>query len=416
MPRNSPRLWPALNGFVLVALASLGLLASLLLTPPSFSPLDGRAPVAKPTVNNQTLESGAAMTATEDWFDDRVPGRHYLLAGQRGINHRLFRSPVIQDVFVGDPNGFLYEAPSVPRSVAQLAVDAKQLTSDLKALGVPILWVRVPRKEEVFSDRLPTSWRQAWRVPSQSVLAAMQQAGPTLDLSPILTDLNKREKYYWRTDHHWTDDGTLASIDPIVNKARDLGALLGTDTRTYQEQDFGVFYGSGGRKVTMGATPRSDNFRISLPPSWRARACPINEISTNQCAGATFLRDRAEDTTEYAGKYLAFIGDNAGLQRTTNTDPAARGRVLLLKDSYGNTLSTYLAERTKELIAIDERIYSGPSIKDLVKATRPDIVIVLHNQYSVTVASDFDSQTWVDAPAAWRKKVTAFEAEKTTGN
>jgi hypothetical protein len=69
---------------------------------------------------------------------------------------------------------------------------------------------------------------------------------------------------------------------------------------------------------------------------------------------------------------------------------------MLVKDSFGDALATYLAERVSTLITIDERHYTGPDLRDVVKAQKPDLVIVMHNQVSVLGNLDFDSTAWVD--------------------
>ncbi|MBE3073881.1 MAG: hypothetical protein IMZ75_02880, partial [Actinobacteria bacterium] len=150
--------------------------------------------------------------------------------------------------------------------------------------------------------------------------------------------------------------------------------------------------------VTAGATRSPDHFAIPTPPTWRARTC-LGGV----CDRATFVVANARKKDPYANRYKAFMGGDYGYQRTENPDPAARGTIILLKDSLGDALSTYLAERVKTLITIDERHYRGQDIRDLVAQHHPDLVIVMHNQMSMLHNAKFDSQAWVNVAATARR-------------
>ena len=106
--------------------------------------------------------------------------------------------------------------------------------------------------------------------------------------------------------------------------------------------------------VTTGATRRPDEFAIPQPASWRARGC-----KGGVCDQPVFMPEKAADPDPYANRYLAFTGGDHGYQRIENLDPAAHGTIMLVKDSFGDALTTYLAERVSSLITIDERHYTG---------------------------------------------------------
>jgi hypothetical protein len=112
-----------------------------------------------------------------------------------------------------------------------------------------------------------------------------------------------------------------------------------------------------------------------------------------------FVPGKATDPDPYANRYLAFTGGDHGYQRIENRDPAAHGTIMLVKDSFGDALTTYLAERVSRLITIDERHYTGADLREVVAAQKPDLVIIMHNQVSVLGNLAFDSTAWVDMAA-----------------
>lgn len=362
------------------------------------STLDGRPLVAFPPPSTTNLADGTWMTGVESWLNDHIPLRTHWLNLHGLLSTQALREPVVDDVLVDDPHGVQLAKP-VPLLVpAALATNAAQLGHDVRATGTPILWVYVPRKEEAFADRLPPAWHNYLVDTRPAVLRAMSAGGPVLDLSTTLSDPARRERYYWRTDHHWTPDGALAGIDAISAKARSMGVDIPADDRTYVTRTYPDYYGTTGRKVTAGATRSPDRFAIPQPPTWRARSCVVGV-----CDRATFLLGKARDGDPYANRYRAFMGGDHAYQRTENPDPEARGTIVLLRDSFGGALSTYLAERVKTLITIDERHYRGEDIRDLVAERHPDLVVVMHNQVSMLGNKKFDSQAWVDVAATAKR-------------
>jgi hypothetical protein len=360
----------------------------------TLSTLDGRTLVAFPHPSTASLADGTWMTGVESWLNDHIPGRTRWLSLHGQLSTKAMRAPVVDDVLVDDPDGMQLEKPVPLKVPPALATNAARLGHDVRATGTPILWVYVPRKEEAFADRLPPAWHNYLLDARPAVLSAMSAGGPLLDLTPTLSDPARRDELYWRTDHHWTPAGALAGIDAISTKARSMGIDIPADDRRYETRTYPDYYGSTGRRVTAGATRLPDRFTVPAPPTWRARSC-VGAI----CDRATFAVGAATAKDRYAPRYKAFMGGDHGYQRIENPDPAARGTIVLLKDSFGDALSTYLAERVKTLITIDERHYRGKDIRDLVAQRHPDLVIVMHNQVSMLGNKKFDSESWVDVAA-----------------
>jgi len=360
----------------------------------SRSTLDGRSLVTFPPPSTTTLADGTWMTGVESWLNDHIPARTRWLNLHGLLTTQALREPVVDNVLVDDPQGIQLEKPVRLRVPAALATHAAQLGRDVRAAGAPILWVYVPRKEEAFAGRLPPAWHNYLLDTRPAVLRAMAAGGPVLDLSATLSDPARRDGYYWHTDHHWTPAGALAGLDAISAQAKAMGVDIPADDRTYTTKTYAQWYGSTGRKVTAGATRSPDRFAIPQPRTWRAHAC-VGGV----CDRATFVAAKARDSDPYANRYTAFMGGDFGYQRTENLDPAAHGSIILIKDSFGDALATYLAERVKTLITIDERHYRGQDIRKLVAQRHPDLVIVMHNQVSMLGNKQFNSLAWVNVAA-----------------
>jgi hypothetical protein len=404
--RVRSRVLPALAGLALVGFVTAMAAGAVALPKQSRSTMDGRALSGFPDASASSVESGTWMNGVESWLDDHVPARDRWLELHGTLATRALRAPVVGDVLVDDPQGMQLEKPvrlTVPEA---LGTHAQQLGRDVRAAGAPILWVYIPRQEESFADRMPAAWPNYYLQSAPLMKAAMRRGGPLLDLTPLLSDPQHRDDYYWRTDHHWTPAGALAAVDAIATRAAQMGVTIPADVRPYSVHHYGEFIGSTGRQVTRGATKRPDRFDIPEPPSWRARGC-----RAGVCDEPVFVTSKAIHPDPYANRYLAFAGGDHGYQRITNPDPAAHGTIMLVKDSFGDALTTYLAERVSTLITIDERHYTGADLREVVAAQKPDLVIVMHNQVSVLGNVQFDSTAWVDMAATKAHRAQAAQGD-----
>jgi hypothetical protein len=251
------------------------------------------------------------------------------------------------------------------------------------------LFVYAPRKEEIYADALPHAWHNAYPELRTGITGAFEGAGKVLDLTDMMRVQRAAQEAYFRTDHHWTPMSAKAAADAIAEQLQGDGLPIGEDDRLYKDVVAErPFYGSTGRTVTLGATA-ADTIVVPVPEGgFNATMCVDDD-----CGVPTLEPERLSKGSLYGNRYRAFIGGDRGLTVITNDSPQASGRVLLLKDSFGNAVATYLAERVSELVIIDERHYEGPPVDSLAAQFQPDAVVVLHNPMSLLTPS-FRPEVW----------------------
>jgi hypothetical protein len=374
-------------GLALAAITAVAGAWALQHREPAPSIIDGRAKAQLERPTRASLESTDWMASVDTFMDERLPGRGSLLAAHAGFATVALRDPVLHDVYVAGPNGQLLEKPPALTVRATLGEEAAKLAESVGPAKV--LWVYAPRKEEIYADALPASWANPYATIRKQLLSDYAAAGSVLDLTHLMTERRAGGDDYFRTDHHWTPDSAKAAADAIAEQLIQTGAPIGSDARTYVETTGSLpFYGSTGRIVTLGATA-ADTVTVPVPEGGFAATMCVDEA----CGLPTFSKDWLDKGSLYGNRYRAFLGGNHGLAVITNDSPSASGRVLLLTDSFGNAVATYLAERVAQLIVVDERHYDGVPLNQLASQFEPDSVVVLHNPQTLLTPS-FKPAVW----------------------
>jgi len=368
-----------------------------------YSKLDGDyvAEFSGPQVS--TVADGTFMASFDAYMDERLPGRDSLLATHAAFTAHALRDPVTDNVFLGGPGGQLLERPADLTVPDSLADDAAKLADSLG--DIPLLWAYAPRKEEVYADALPQAWSNPYPHVHDEIIGALAASGDVLDFSDMMTERRADGTAFFRTDHHWTPAAARAAADAAAQRLREDGVLLGTGPSTYLDETSGrSFIGSTGRRATRGLVA-GDEFTYPAPAGGFAATMCIDD----ECGLPTFDSRVAVDRGLYQNRYAAFIGGDNGMVTITNPSPQARGRVLLVKDSFGNAFATYLAERVSELVVVDERHYEGLPLNVLASTMGADAVIVLHNPLSL-LSESFDPSVWTTRGDIARQEYPAAPA------
>ena len=351
------------------------------------SALDG-APLAtfqRPTVSSVLDTSW--MDHMDTYMDERLMAREAMLEAHARFVSLVVHSPVVNGVYLHGPHGQLLEQPPKLDVRSSLEAEAEGLQETVG--GAPILWMYAPRKEEIYAADLPGSWPSGYPAAHDAIIGAWTGHGTVVDLTDLVAHHASAGDAYFRTDHHWTAQVAREAADEAANALAAQGIEVGADPRTYSPVTAAMpFYGSTGRLVTAGAVA-PDEFTYPEPRGgFQATMCLDDE-----CGLPTIDPARLDSPNLYANRYAAFIGGDNALVTIVNDAPWAKGRVLLLKDSYGDAFATYLAERVQELDVVDERHYDGVPLDVLVDRLKPDAVIVLHNPLTL-LSEPFNPAVW----------------------
>ena len=196
----------------------------------------------------------------------------------------------------------------------------------------------------------------------------------------------ERDKYlYYRTDHHWTSEGAFTAYKYAAKK---MGITSFEDYDIiHVSSDFrGTFYSKclyDGLKPDIINLYKSNNDKTAVDVLMNDG---INEQHTNDIYFPDFL-----DTND---KYCFFLGHNRALTDIkTNTDTDKR--LLLIKDSYANSIVPFFIQNYSQITVIDLR-YLKTAVTDFINPDDYDQTLFLYNASTFSTDKNI-KKYWIDS-------------------
>lgn len=216
------------------------------------------------------------------------------------------------------------------------------------------------------------------------VYAALPPQADALDLYPALHAAIDQaqsvplagapDPVYYRTDHHWTTFGAYSAYRAFA-QSRGLAYATLSDLQDYRREQ-SDFYGSYYSKSKLFSAKPDTIAYYELP--FDSLEVDGERKSTLHNSAQWQARDR----------HAAFLWGNNGLtvlraQNNLNHTEAKTSRILLIKDSYSNSLAPFLTYSYDEVYIIDLRYYTG-KLSELLEQQAFDDVFILYNFMNFT--------------------------------
>lgn len=336
-------------------------LLTLMLPKRSFSPLENRYLKKLPNLTAESVLNGSFMEDAEDYVSDHIAGRNGWVV-LKAWSERLSGKHENNGVYFGTQNTLIsrMEEPNME----QLFQNMGYVDVLTKNVSVPVYFGLIPTSAAVWSERLPAN---APTADEQAIIERMYSfsGAKTIDFLSAL-DARKDEEIYYRTDHHWTSLGAFYGANALLD-AMDLPLLV---LENYQKTTVTVsFYG----------TAFSSSGASWIPPDCIDTYVPDTGIEVTSYLDGTPTEGSlyVDSYLSVKDKYSYFLGGRQPLCviRTAHTDGP---KLLLIRDSYSDTLSPFLTERFSEVHLFDARD-NLTSIRDYVVQNDIDAVAVLYS-------------------------------------
>ncbi len=319
-------------------LLAMSALAGLVMPDRYYSEREKRTLTQKPQFTIADFISGKFGDNLESYLTDQVPLRDgwvtmktylELAVGKResgGVY--ICKDKYLMDKFTS------YSKKQLTANAEALA----ELQKKLAAEGISMNTLLVPVAAQVLTDKLPA---YAPAADYAAILQVLTDTGVnTVDVLSALA-AHSSESIYYRTDHHWTSLGAYYAYCAWR------GAAPNMDEWT-QEILCDNFRGTTWNKVPLPTVPAEE---ITAWYKHANRAVSYNDGQYK--TGSIYERKYLDGSDQYA----VFLNSNQA--QTVIEGSGQSGKLLLIKDSYGNTFSQFPAEDYAEVHVLDLRFFKG---------------------------------------------------------
>lgn len=215
----------------------------------------------------------------------------------------------------------------------------------------PVAMLLAPTAAEVYSDTLPA---YAPNLDQQQLISLVAD-----DLRGDVTMINvynslyamRNEYIYYRTDHHWTSYGAFLAYQTAIKK-------LGFSSVSYEM--YNIEHAADDFRGTLYSKSLYRGIEPDMIDLYHYNGTdPVTSVTINDGLNETEYQSiYFWDFLNTSEKYSVFLGRNAAMV-TVRTNVKNDKKLLLIKDSYANSMLPFLTEHYSEIVLLDMRYVRG---------------------------------------------------------
>ncbi len=346
----------------------------------SFSEQENRGLQTAPSFSLENLVSGRFLREVNSYFSDQFPGRD-LWVGLKGAVETASGK--------GENNGILYGASGQlarrrfsmktvdgERAVASDAYDpihvqmaCEGINRAQEKLEVPFFVMLTGRNVDVVGDSFdyPKDMSDALQA---EIARSLSPEVQTVETVPLLRERAEAgEPVYYKTDHHWTTPGAYyAYVETMKSLGRSDEVLpkQAFEQRTVSTSFYGSLWSAAGMKWVG---PDSVEFWL------RGNEDDFSVVIDGKAASGLYEEKWLSEKDHYS----AFLDGTHDVVTITRKDGEPRERLLILKDSFANSLAPFLAQHFDlVLLNLSSTRRDFTNVTALAEAYEADSVLLVY--------------------------------------
>ena len=333
----------------------------------TFSEMENRNLEQLPTPSVKTLLSGEFMKDFETYTTDQFVARDSWI-GLKSATERALGKRENNGVYFCEKDTLItrFDQPDSQK----VADNLTYVNNFVENVDIPVIFSLIPTQACIWADRLPAGAPNASQT---DILSQAQAAVPGATWADLYTPLweHKDEDIFYRTDHHWTSLGAYYGYTGLAEALGFTPVSLDSYTETVRSTEFygTVFSSSGVRWV------KPDTISTYVPDT----GITVTEHSYDNKGNPIEIPRSlyVESFLSVKDKYSMFLGGNQslGVVKTPNTD---KPKLLIIRDSYTDSVVPFLTPHYSEIHLIDLRYYKL-SIQDYIEQNGIDQALVLYS-------------------------------------
>ena len=201
----------------------------------------------------------------------------------------------------------------------------------------------IPNSYEIYKENLPMNSPIIMQREIINEIYNFLQFTNNLDVMKDLID-NKNKYIYYKTDHHWTTYGAYLAYCNFINSINENKI----DLEGLQEVELPNFYG------TYYSKAKSFNIKPDTMVYYN-----FNNLTMEIVGDKIYDSIYDYSKVNLRDKYSLFLYGNNPLTIIKNKDIKNNKKILVIKDSFGNSLVPFLTQNYEEIHVIDLRYFTS---------------------------------------------------------
>lgn len=348
-------------GFIGVMMLSLFILPAK-----EYSPNEKRYLQQLPKFSRAALIDGSFGKEFEKYLSDQFAGRQFFVGLQSYFDLFSGRNGA-SGIYSGE-DGYLMNLPT-PFEQKDIQRNVDKFNDFQKTIGQKVRFMLVPSTGYIMEEKLP-KLHEAYhdREILDYISGGLNDNFDFLDMTEVFQSQKSNAQLYYKTDHHWTSRGAYLAY-------RNYCAAVGLTPTPESEYDITAYPGFYGTTYTKSALWMKQPDDIEVWQSKRPQEIAV-EISEGE------EKDKTSDSLFFPehlnemDKYPIYLDGNHSFVRVKNK-VSDGGKLLMIKDSYGQCLAPFFADHYSEIVMVDLRYYKQP-ISELVRQEGFDDILAVY--------------------------------------
>jgi len=332
----------------------------------SFSDSENRVLAQRPTLSANTLLNGRFTREYASYTADQFALREGWI-GIKTDTDRLVGKKESNGVFLGK-EGFLlerYESPA--ENDMQRRAEALQRFDE----AVPRARKHVliaPTAASLLANKLPPFAPVGdQRADLNRFYELLPESVNPVDVRNALIEGSEGEDLFYRTDHHWTTDAAYSAYRELIGSM----GFAPQSEEAFEIREAGEdFYGSLASKSGFRRL-RPDVVKLYIPK--REARMTVRYAEEGLTVHSLYAEERLADKDKYA----VFLNGNHP-RISIETEGPEQKSLLIVKDSFANSLIPFLTGHFSRIDVIDLRYYDEP-LAELARERNYEDVLFLYN-------------------------------------
>lgn len=382
----------------MIAMLSVFAILFVILPKKTFSETENRMLKQFPEITVKDIVNGDFQKGFEEYLSDQFPLRDTLLSVSVRTSRALGNRVVHDVIYAADENGEtrLIDLYKKPQNREKFTNGVMNFSGKLNRAKVTVLLL--PTAIDFYREELPELYKMQDSPLEADTLSYFENAfgeaaeegsddakdGNLPEIQYVrgykeaaLSEMEAGHNIYYRTDHHWTIYGAYAGY-------KALAPYLGIPEVKKDASCFHAasndFYGTTWSKV-LDSSVSPDRIDIYTNPAW-AGTLEVSYEDTGEKADSPYEMSYVNKKDQYSlflnNQHTLICIKNPDAD-TKRCDDAKHSSLVIIKDSYANSLVPLLIDQYETIWVFDPRYYKGSISEWVNEHEEVEDVLIVYN-------------------------------------